>query len=54
MEKDVGSPLSVVQEIVQEPPEVGFGEVIPKLESAETKGRKKRTLRKMAGCIRLY
>jgi hypothetical protein len=44
MEKTVGSPLSAVQEMVQGPPDVVFWEVIAKLESAEAKGRKKRTL----------
>jgi hypothetical protein len=44
MEKTEGSPVSGVQEIVQGAPDVGFWEVIAKLDSAEAKGRKKRTL----------
>jgi len=53
-EKVVGSLLSCDQVIVTEPPEEGFWEVTCRLDSAEAKGRKKRTLRTRAGCIRLY
>jgi hypothetical protein len=40
----VGSLLSCDQVIVTEPPEEGFWEVTCRLDSAEAKGRKKRTL----------
>ena len=43
-EKDEGSLLSCDQVIVTEPPEEGFWEVTCKFDSAEAKGRKKRTL----------
>jgi hypothetical protein len=43
-EKTEGSLLSWDQVIVTEPPDEGFWEVTCKLDSAEAKGRKKRTL----------
>jgi hypothetical protein len=43
-EKVEGSPLSSDQATVTEPPDEAFWEVTAKFDSADAKGRKKRTL----------